>query len=72
MRNVLKGDLFKEWFLKTPQIRRVLEETHNSFHIVNLDEIDDDGYYLVTNRYNSEVLIEAVELCNDLEEEWII
>lgn len=62
MKKVYKGSEFKKWFESNRDVRRVLEPTRTSFHILNLDEIEDGSYYLVTERYAGEVVIEEVDM----------
>ena len=62
MKKIYKGIAFKEWFLKNYEVKRVLIPTRDSFHLVNLEEIDDNKYYFLSNRQYGEVIIEEVEL----------
>ncbi|OMD76840.1 hypothetical protein [Paenibacillus odorifer] len=64
MKKVYKGSAIKEWFLdqKQKDIRRILTPTRDSFHILNLDEIEDETYYIMSERYFGEVVIELAEL----------
>lgn len=59
---VYKGSAFKKWFLSKENIRRVLIPSGSSFHILNLDEINDEEYYVVLKKDFNEVVIEEVEL----------
>lgn len=66
MKKVYRGSYIKVWFLNQKQkyIRRILTPTRDSFHILNLDEIADENYYLISERNFGEVVIEIVEAIN--------
>ncbi|MDM5370534.1 hypothetical protein QUF96_02940 [Bacillus bombysepticus] len=62
---VYKGSALKAWFLSKPNIRRILIPSGDSFHIMNLDEIIDTDYYLITHKDFNSITIEEVELITD-------
>lgn len=62
---VYKGSALKAWFLSKPNIRRILIPSGRSFHIMNLDEIIDTDYYLITDKDFNSITIKEVEVITD-------
>lgn len=65
-KKLVKGAMLKAWYLDSrPRFSRIIIPASAGYHIMNLDEIEDDGYYLVTRIRSPEVFIEELDLVNE-------